>query len=81
MTGISPEYGLTGPNQLEAFTHKMTLQRAQRTFVLADHTKLGRVALNYVLPISAMHTLITDSDASPEFLARLKLLGVDVLIA
>ena len=81
MTGVSAEYGLTGPNQLEAFTHKVTLQRALRTFVLADHTKLGNVALNYVLPITAMHTLITDNDASPDFLAHMKMLGIDVLVA
>jgi DeoR/GlpR family transcriptional regulator of sugar metabolism len=81
VTGLSPEYGLTGPNQLEALTHRVTLQRAQHTFVLADHTKLGQVALHYVLPISAMHTLITDDAASPEFIARLKKLGVEVIMA
>ncbi len=81
ITGLSPEYGLTGPNQLEAFTHRVTLQRAKQTFVLADHTKLGRVALHYIAPISAMHTLITNQEASPELLARLKTLGVAVQIA
>jgi DeoR/GlpR family transcriptional regulator of sugar metabolism len=81
VTGLSPEYGLTGPNQLEALTHRVTLQRARRTYVLADHTKLGQVALHYVLPISAMHTLITDHHASPEFLARLRTLGSEVQVA
>ena len=80
VTGLSAQYGLTGPNQLEALTHRITLQRAHHTFVLADHTKLGQVALHYVLPISAMHTLITDDHASPEFIDQLEKLGIEVLV-
>ncbi|HLZ62930.1 MAG TPA: DeoR/GlpR family DNA-binding transcription regulator [Ktedonosporobacter sp.] len=78
VTGLHPEYGLTGPNQLEVLTHRVTLQRAQQTFVLADHTKIGRVALHSIAPISAVHTLVTDTQASPELLTQLKGLGIDV---
>ncbi len=81
VTGLSLEYGLTGPNQLEAHTHRVTLQRAKRTILLADHSKLGRVALHHVAPITAMHTLVTDDQAAPEFLASLKALGIEVHIA
>lgn len=81
VTGVSPEYGLTGPNQLEALTHRVTLQRAQHTFVLADSTKLGRVAFHSIAPITAMQTLITDTNASPEFIAKLKTLGIEVHIS
>lgn len=81
ITGLSPEYGLTGPNQLEAYTHRVTLQRAQRTILLADHTKLGQVALHYVAPITMMHTLVTDDQASPQVLATLKTLGIEVHLA
>lgn len=77
-TGLSPEYGLTGPNQLEALTHRITLQRAQRTIILADHTKLGRVALHHVAPITAMHTLVTDRDASPDLVAKFQAAGIEV---
>jgi DeoR family transcriptional regulator of aga operon/DeoR family fructose operon transcriptional repressor len=56
------------------------MQRAQRTIVLADHTKLGRVALHSIAPISSMHTLITDHDASPTMLAELKELDIDVCL-
>src|SRR5581483_10184879 len=81
ITGLSPEYGLTGPNQLEALTHKLTMQRAQRTIVLVDHTKLGRVALHTIAPITSMHTLITDHDAPSDMLSALKELGIDVCLA
>jgi DeoR/GlpR family transcriptional regulator of sugar metabolism len=81
VTGLSPEYGLTGPNQLEALTHKLTMQRAQRTIALVDHTKLGRVALHTIAPISSLHTLITDHEAPPAMLSGLKELGIDVCLA
>ncbi|GCF09056.1 DeoR/GlpR family DNA-binding transcription regulator [Dictyobacter arantiisoli] len=78
VTGISPKYGLTGPNQLEALTHRVTIQRSQQTIVLADHTKLGNVALHTIAPITAIYSLITDSDASPEILAAFEEASVRV---
>jgi DeoR/GlpR family transcriptional regulator of sugar metabolism len=78
VTGLHPEHGLTGPNQLEALTHRVTIQRAQRIIVMADHTKLGRVALYAVAPITAVHTLITDRDAPAELLASFRSQGIDV---
>ncbi|GAC1360128.1 MAG: DeoR/GlpR family DNA-binding transcription regulator [Ktedonobacteraceae bacterium] len=81
VTGVSATHGLTGPNQLEAITHRVTIQRAQQAIVLADHTKLGRVALHAVAPISTIHTLITDSDASPENLAEIRATKVHIIEA
>ncbi len=80
VTGLSTEYGLTGPNQLEALTHRLTMQRAQRTIALVDHTKLGRVALHAIAPISSLHTLITDHEASPTMISGLKELGIEVCL-
>ncbi|GCE17960.1 DeoR/GlpR family DNA-binding transcription regulator [Dictyobacter kobayashii] len=81
VTGFSPTYGLTGPNQLEALTHKMTIERAQQTIVLADHTKLGKVALHAIAPISVVHTLITDTEIPTNILQELKETEVKVILA
>jgi DeoR/GlpR family transcriptional regulator of sugar metabolism len=78
VTGLSPEHGLTGPNSLEALTHRLTIQRALHTIVLTDHTKLGRVALHAVVPTTAMHVLITDHEAPEDMLNRFRELGVEV---
>ncbi len=80
-TGVSPEYGITGPNQLEAITHRLTLQRAAQTFLLADHTKLGRVALHSIAPLSSAHTLITGANASAELVDSIKAEGLEVIKA
>jgi DeoR/GlpR family transcriptional regulator of sugar metabolism len=72
------EHGLTGPNQLEALTYRAMMQRARQTIVLADHTKLGHVALYRIAPITAMQTLITDSDAPPDIIEQLEQLRIAV---
>jgi DeoR/GlpR family transcriptional regulator of sugar metabolism len=79
VTGLSLEHGLTGPNQLEALTHRLTLQRARQTYVLADHSKLGQVALYRICPLSAVQTLITDDRAAPEIVRKLEEAGLNVL--
>jgi DeoR/GlpR family transcriptional regulator of sugar metabolism len=81
VTGVSAIHGLTGPNQLEAITHRITIQRAQQVIVLADHTKLGKVALHAVAPLSTVHTLVTDNDASPDALAAIRATKVHVIEA
>jgi DeoR/GlpR family transcriptional regulator of sugar metabolism len=81
VTGLHVEHGLTGPNQLEAFTHRMMLQRAQQVIVLADHTKLENVAFYSIAPLASVDLIITDRDASPTALTRLKEQNVRVQLA
>jgi DeoR/GlpR family transcriptional regulator of sugar metabolism len=81
VTGLSIQHGLTGPNQLEALTHRLTLQRAKQTIVLADHTKLEQVALYRICPLSMVSTLITDQSASPEMLKNFRNAGLEVQVA
>jgi DeoR/GlpR family transcriptional regulator of sugar metabolism len=79
VTGLSLEYGLTGPNQLEALTHRLTIQRAQQTIVLADATKIGYVALHSIAPVTTMHTLVTDLSPSNEIINALHTLSIHVV--
>ncbi len=81
VTGVSATHGLTGPNQLEAITHRITIQRSQQVIVLADHTKLDKVALHAVAPLTAVHTLVTDSGASPDALAAIRATKVHIIEA
>jgi DeoR/GlpR family transcriptional regulator of sugar metabolism len=78
MHGVSVEHGLTGPNPLEALTYRVTMQHARQTIVLADHTKIGRVALCRIAPATAMQMLITDREAPPEVLEGLAARGVHI---
>ncbi|MDH4160673.1 MAG: hypothetical protein OEV62_10485, partial [Actinomycetota bacterium] len=54
---------------------------AQRTVVLADHSKLGRVSTTHVVPLSAIDTVVTDSGASAAVLSELVAAGTQVVVA
>jgi DeoR family transcriptional regulator of aga operon len=78
--GIEAAAGCTTHDDIEARTNAVLLKQSRRAVVLADGTKLGRVAFATICPISAVHTLITDSSADPAELARLQAAGLDVRI-
>lgn len=78
VTGLHPLHGLTGPNQLETLTHRVLLERASQVIVLADSTKLDRVALYPIAPLNAVHVLITNVGAPPQIIASIREQGVDV---
>ncbi|MBH0008571.1 DeoR/GlpR family DNA-binding transcription regulator [Salinibacterium sp. SWN1162] len=78
--GISVEGGVTTHDETEARTNNAMVTHAQRTVVVADGSKIGRLALARVTEISSVHTLITDATADPEELARMRAAGVEVHI-
>lgn len=76
---VHPSLGLTNDALLETETDRAILGCAPELIVVADHTKLGRVAPSLVAPASAMGTLVTDHDAPPSILDALRELGVHVV--
>lgn len=79
--GIDSEAGLTTPNIAEAETDRLLVQASQRVVVVADHTKLGLVALARIAPLSEVDVLITDGRALQETLREIELAGVKVIVA
>jgi DeoR/GlpR family transcriptional regulator of sugar metabolism len=49
--------------------------------VLADHTKLGRVATTHVVPLTAIDTVVTDTGAPTQAIADLQAAGTNVIVA
>jgi len=58
--GIHPVAGLTTPNTAEAETDRCLVEAAQRVVVVADHSKLGVVALAKIVPLDRVDVLVTD---------------------
>ena len=79
--GVHPDAGLTTPNTAEAETNRCLVEAAQRVVVVADHSKLGTVALAKIIPLSKADVLITDEKAPSEMLRELELAGVQVVVA
>lgn len=76
--GISAEAGLTTHHEVEAHTDLALIDRARRVVVVADSSKIGRVAFAQICRVERVHALITDADADPRLVAGLREAGVEV---
>ena len=75
--GISPE-GCTTHHEVEARTNLALIERASRAVVVADSSKIGKVAFARICPLERIHELITDGGADPGAIAMIREAGVDV---
>lgn len=73
--GLSNEYGL------ETSVDRAMLHCAPQLVVVADHSKLGKIATVVIAPATAIHTLVTSELAPPDLLDELRRLGVNVVVA
>jgi DeoR family fructose operon transcriptional repressor len=78
--GVTVERGLTTPNVFAAATDQAMMAAGRQVVVLADHTKLGRDTMCQTVPGDRIDVLVTDSDADPEIVARLRAEGIDVRV-
>jgi DeoR family transcriptional regulator of aga operon len=79
VNGIAARAGTTVLGEFEAQVLRAMGARARRVVVVADHTKVGRVALATVLPIARVDTFITDTGAAEDELTAIEAAGVTVL--
>ena len=76
--GIDAEAGCTTHHEVEAHTNLALIERARRTVVVADSSKIGRTAFARICPIERVQELITDADADPATLDAIREAGVAV---
>jgi len=70
--GIDVRYGLTTPNLLEANVNRLMVEGAKRTVAVCDSSKFGRRSLSRIVPLSAIHEVITDRGIPKTDLKALK---------
>lgn len=76
--GIAVGAGCTTHHEVEAHTDQTLLSRARRIIVVADASKVGRVAFAQICPLEQVDELITDRKVDPEHVAALEAAGVTV---
>lgn len=81
VAGISLDKGLTDYTIDEVEIKKAMIECAKEVIVLADHTKLERVAPVPIGPISLVHTIVTDSGIAESQKSELQDAGVRLLVA
>ena len=65
----------------EAAVSLAMLRNAKRVIVVADSQKFGHVSPALICPISAIHTLVTDTDLPRETHDQLLARGIEVILA
>lgn len=81
MRAISLDEGMTNDYLPEVMTDRTVIQMASELILVADHSKFGKVASAYVAPVERVTTLVTDPETDAETLARLRAMGVRVIVA
>jgi DeoR family transcriptional regulator of aga operon len=79
--GFSARWGITELTDEEAEVQRSVLERAARAVVIADGSKIGAATSAVVGPADRVATLVTDPSAPDDELARLRKVGVAILIA
>lgn len=80
---VHPVYGLTYQDSLVVPTKQAMIRAAQQIILLADHSKIGKVALHALAPIHDIHTMITgtEADEAESCLAPFRSCGIHVVTA
>lgn len=77
---IDATHGFTVDGDAEAASDMAYIAGAQRTVLLADHTKLGQTCTTHVVNLDAIDTVVTDDGADPLKVASLRKAGTKVLV-
>lgn len=79
-SAVSGKYAFHQEDRIVAVKRRM-LDVAAKRYLLVDHTKLGKVALHRLVPLSAFDLVIVDAGAGDDAVAELRRDGVAVEVA
>jgi len=80
--GFSIKYGLTTSTQMEAWINRLMIRNTRGSVILvADSSKLGKVANFKTAQMSSVSIIVTDSDIDPVSIEEFDRLGIKVLTA
>jgi DeoR/GlpR family transcriptional regulator of sugar metabolism len=78
--GLTLSHGLTTPHMLIAEVGRVMAEVAHEVIAVADSSKLGRVGFTPIVPLNAVHKLITDSGAPAQLLDEIRAAGIEVIV-
>lgn len=79
IAGVDPARGVSEYHREEGSVKRAAVKAADRVIVVADETKLGRVQLVSVSPLSSVTAIVTDGPADHAALVGARSLGVEVV--
>lgn len=80
-TGAEPSVGFTNPHRSETEVSSLAIERSARAIMTIDSSKFGVVAEHVICSADEPNLLITDTDASSDFLESFHAKGLQTMIA
>ncbi len=78
--GLDLEIGLTTPNFLESRVNRAMVAASGRVVAVCDSSKFNRRSLSRIVPLSAIHCVITDKDLPETIAAELRTQNIEVIL-
>ncbi len=78
--GFDTEIGLTTPNLLESRVNRAMVKAAAKVVAVCDSTKFERRSLSRIVPTTAIHHVITDTNLRPEIAQTLRDLNIELTL-
>lgn len=78
-TGVDREVGFTNSSLEEAALQRAVMHAAQEVYVLADHTKFGKVSFTRVGPLSLLTGIVTDQGVDATMRDAFAATGVQII--
>lgn len=78
---FSIDNGLSTNNIEEANINQTMISMAKKTIAVLDSTKFNKRSFAYIAPLSAIETIVTDSNISEDLQKQLSAMGIDMYIA
>lgn len=78
--GVSLTDGVTDYDLEEAAVSRKMMQRAEESFIVADHTKLGVTTFAKICPLENVSVLLTDASCPQEWVKGLREREVEVMM-
>ncbi len=80
-TGLGADTGVTTADEEEAAINRIMVHRAQRCVIVADSSKFSATGFSRICALSDVDAVLTDSDADPQDLTRIRSAGPEVILA
>ncbi|MBN3507443.1 DeoR/GlpR family DNA-binding transcription regulator [Mycolicibacterium nivoides] len=81
VAGVDAKRGLTDYHSEESDVKRAAMESADRVILAVDSSKLGRVQLINIAPLSAVNTIVTDGPQDDPVLDAARQQGIDVRVA
>ncbi|KXG73696.1 DeoR/GlpR family DNA-binding transcription regulator [Thermotalea metallivorans] len=77
--GITLQDGCTTPNMHEAHTKGIMIQSAKEVYIVADHSKFGKVCFSLIAKLDQIDAIITDKNIDRGIVEKFVQHGVEII--